>query len=89
MILSRHSRQIEFLFAPDRAHQTKLSYFFGFIDFAPCDGEINLWPLSFGSRKFRALSLCREKRSTADASRKASSWASKQKQGVTNDPQTE
>jgi len=25
----------------DRAHQTKLSYFFGCIDFAPCDGEID------------------------------------------------
>jgi hypothetical protein len=40
-ILSRQGRPIEFLFAADRAHQTKLSYFFGCIDFAPCDGEID------------------------------------------------
>jgi hypothetical protein len=40
-ILSRQSRPIEFLFGADRAHQTKLSYFFGCIDFAPCDGDID------------------------------------------------
>jgi hypothetical protein len=32
---------VEFLFAPDRARQTKLSYFFGSIDFARCDAEID------------------------------------------------
>ena len=40
-VVSRHSRRIEFLFASARARQTKLSYFFGSIDFARCDAEID------------------------------------------------
>jgi hypothetical protein len=39
-ILSGRSQSIELLFAPHRAHQTKLSYFCGCIDFARCDAEI-------------------------------------------------
>jgi hypothetical protein len=38
--LSQHRRQVDFLFAPDRVSRTRLSYFFGFIDFARRDGEI-------------------------------------------------
>jgi hypothetical protein len=50
-ILSCHSRRIEFLFAPDRTRQTKLSYFFGSIDFARCDAEIDYLATIDRSRK--------------------------------------
>jgi hypothetical protein len=87
-VLSRCSRPVEFLFASDGTLQTKLSYFFGCIDFAPCDGEIDLWPLSIGSRIFSRSGLRREK-THHGCKGKASSCASSQKQGVTNGAQTE
>jgi len=40
-ILSRYDRSLAFLFAIERIHRSRLSYFFACIDFAPASAEIN------------------------------------------------
>jgi hypothetical protein len=63
-VLSRCSRPVEFLFASDGTLQTKLSYFFGCIDFAPCDGEIDSGHYRSGRGYFRAAACAAKKRTT-------------------------
>jgi len=53
-ILSHQDRSLEFLFAIDRVHRPRLSYFFTRIDFAGAGAEINAEQLALRKKNVKA-----------------------------------